>query len=75
MKATGITQTKNMIIELIKQPLSGKIEATGAKIHDALINGAIDSVSEGITDKRILRLIGMILRSGVMTGEALTSLK
>ncbi|WP_321492124.1 hypothetical protein [uncultured Desulfobacter sp.] len=50
MKATSITQTKNMIIDRIKQALPEKIEHTGDKIHDALINGAIDSVSETIRD-------------------------
>ena len=50
MKATSITQTKNMIIEFIKQPLSEKIEATGTKIQNALINGAIDSASEAIRE-------------------------
>ncbi|MCP3940940.1 MAG: hypothetical protein GY710_05595 [Desulfobacteraceae bacterium] len=48
MKATSITQTKNMIIELIKQPLSEKSEKAGIKIHDSLINGTIDSASEAI---------------------------
>ncbi len=50
MEATSITQTKNMIIDQIRQPLSERIECTGAKIHDALINGAIDSASEAIGD-------------------------
>ena len=48
MEATSITQTKNMIIDLIKQPLLEKIDLTGTKIHDALINGAIDSATEAI---------------------------
>lgn len=50
MEATSITQTKNMIIDQIRQPLSEKIKCTGAKIQDALINGAIDSASEAICD-------------------------
>ncbi|MCP3942543.1 MAG: hypothetical protein GY710_13795 [Desulfobacteraceae bacterium] len=50
MKAISITQTQNMIIELIKQPLSKKIEMAGTKIHDSLINGAIHSASEVIRE-------------------------
>lgn len=50
MEAISITQTKNMIIDKIRQPLSEKMECTGVKIYDALINGAIDSASEAIRD-------------------------
>lgn len=50
MEATSITQTKNMIIDRIRQPLSERIECTGAKIQNALINGTIDSASEAICD-------------------------
>lgn len=50
MEATSITQTKNMIIDRIKQPLSERIECTGAEIQCALINGAIDAASEAICD-------------------------
>ena len=50
MEATSITQTKNMIVDLIKQPLSEKIEITGTKIHDALINGDIDFASDTISE-------------------------
>ena len=50
MEAISITQTKNMIIDRIRQTLPEKIDCTGAKIHDVLINGAINSASEAIRD-------------------------
>ena len=50
MEATSITEIKNMIIDQIKQALPEEIECMGDKIYDALINGAIDSASEAISD-------------------------
>ncbi|WP_321492129.1 hypothetical protein [uncultured Desulfobacter sp.] len=50
MEAISITQTKSMIIDRIRQPLSEKMECAGVRIYDVLINGAIDSASEAIRD-------------------------
>ena len=50
MEAISITRSKNMMIELIKQPLSEKIEQTGVQIENFLENGSIHSASEAIRE-------------------------
>ena len=50
MEATSICQSKNMIIELIKQPLFEKIEGACSNIEEALGKGSINLATQTIKD-------------------------
>ena len=50
MEATSISQSKDMIIELIKQPLFEKIEEACSNIEEALSKGSVNLATQTIKD-------------------------
>lgn len=50
MEATSISQSKNMIIELIKQPLFEKIEAACSDVEEALSKGSVNLATQTVKD-------------------------
>jgi len=50
MEATSISQSKDMIIELIKQPLFEKIEEACSDIEEALSKGSVNLATQTIKD-------------------------
>ena len=50
MKAISITQSQNMMIDQITQPLLQKINETGAIIGDFLLHGAVQSATESVRE-------------------------